>query len=116
MSRRPASSRDDKPSPAKSAAAGTTEEGGQSQAKAINPRAQALAPDLAAIGSFIRDMIKRGAIVELVASIVALLQRMREINTELMARIATKSRKRPPSERLARLQLELPLLFGPGRQ
>jgi transposase len=37
---------------------------------------------------------------------------MREVNTELMARVATKSRKRPPSETLRRLQLELPLMFA----
>ena len=53
-------------------------------------------------------MIARGAI----ASVVALFQRMREINTELMTRIATKSRKRPPSETLRRPQLELPLMFA----
>lgn len=112
MSRRPASTQDDKPSPPKFAAARPTEEAGWSQPKQVDLRGQALAPDLEAIGRFIRDMIKRGAIVELIASVLAILQRMREINTELMARIATKSRKRPPSETLARLQLELPLLFG----
>lgn len=112
MSRRAASTQDDKPSSPTSAAACPTGEGGRSQVKSLDPRAQALAPDLEAIGGFIREMIKRGAIIELIASVVALLQRMREINTELMARIATKSRKRPPSEKLGRLQLELPLLFG----
>src|SRR5690606_18937999 len=112
MSRRAASTQDDKPSSRTSAAACPTGEGGRSQVKSLDPRAQALAPDLEAIGGFIREMIKRGAIIELIASVVALLQRMREINTELMARIATKSRKRPPSEKLGRLQLELPLLFG----
>lgn len=34
-----------------------------------------------------------------------------ELNTELMARLASKSRKRPPGEKLHRLQLELPLLL-----
>jgi transposase len=75
-------------------------------------RGQALAPDLEVIGRFITDMIARGAIAELIASVLALLQRMREINAELMARVATKSRKRPPSETLRRLQLELPLMFA----
>jgi transposase len=80
--------------------------------KRVDLRAQAFAPDLEAIGQFITDMIARGAIAELIASVLALLQRMREINTELMARIATKSRRRPPSETLRRLQLELPLMFA----
>jgi transposase len=78
----------------------------------VNVAAQALAPDLEAIRRFIVGMIARGAIAELVASVLALLQRMREINTELMTRVATASRKRPPSETLHRLQLELPLMFG----
>lgn len=69
-----------------------------SPAAAVNLTAHALAPDLETIGRFIRDLIARGAIAELVASVLGLLQRMREINTELMARIAVKSRKRPPSE------------------
>jgi transposase len=77
----------------------------------VDLRGQALAPDLEVIGRFLADMIARGAIAELIASVLALLQRMREINAELMARIATKSRKRPPSETLRRLQLELPLVF-----
>ena len=83
-----------------------------SRTERVNLGAHALAPDLDAIRRFIVDMIARGAIAELIASVLGLLQRMREINTELMARIATNSRKRPPSETLRRLQLELPLMFG----
>ena len=45
----------------------------------VNVAAQALAPDLEAIRRFIVGMIARGAIAELVASVLALLQRMREI-------------------------------------
>jgi transposase len=78
----------------------------------IHIAAQALSPDLEAIRRFIVAMIARGAIAELIVSVLALLQRMRELNTELMTRIVTKSRKRPPSETLHRLQLELPLMFG----
>ena len=78
----------------------------------IDVKAQALAPDLEAIRRFIVQMIARGAIAEMIASVLALLQRMRELNTELMTRIAAASRKRPPSETLHRLQLELPLMFG----
>jgi len=78
----------------------------------VNVAAQALSPDLEAIRRFIVGMIARGAIAELIASVLALLQRMREINTELMRKVAMKSRKRPPSETLHRPELELPLMFG----
>ena len=79
----------------------------------IDIKAQALAPDLEAIRRFIVQMVARGAIAEMIASVLALLQRMRELNTELMMRMAAASRKRPPSETLHRLQLELPLSFDP---
>lgn len=111
MSRRSASKREARPSPAPSDAplrAGKE----PSPPKRVNLRGYALAPDLESIRRFILDMIARGAIAELISSVLALLQRMREINTELMARVATKSRKRPPSETLRRLQLELPLMFA----
>jgi len=78
----------------------------------VDVKAQALAPDLEAIRRFIVQMIARGAIAEMIASVLALLQRMRELNTELMTKMAATSRKRPPSETLHRLQLELPLMFG----
>ena len=78
----------------------------------IDIGAQALAPDLEAVRRFIVQMVARGAIAEMIASVLALLQRMRELNTELMTKIAAASRKRPPSETLHRLQLELPLMFG----
>ncbi|MGO9838674.1 MAG: IS66 family transposase [Polyangiaceae bacterium] len=67
-------------------------------------------PDLGAVRTFIADMIAKGAVAALVAAIVALLTRMRDVNTELMKKLASKSRKRPPSEAMRRLQMELPLL------
>lgn len=69
-------------------------------------------PDLGAVRRFIAEMIERGAITALIASIVALLVRMRDVNTELVRKLASKSRKRPPNETMRRLQLELPLLFA----
>ena len=78
----------------------------------VDVKAQALAPDLEAIRRFIVQMIARGAIAEMIASVLALLQRMRDLNTERITKIAAASRKRPPSETLHRLQLELPLMFG----
>ena len=76
-------------------------------------------PDLGAVERFISDMIAHGAIAALIAAIVALLVKMRDLNTELVRKLTTHSRKRPPSETMRRLQMELPLLFmksnrGPG--
>ena len=70
----------------------------------------AFAPDLEAVKKFIADMIAKGAVVALVTSIVALLVKMRDLNAELMGKLASKSRKRPPSETMRRLQMELPFL------
>jgi hypothetical protein len=79
-------------------------------AEKASPITSAMAPDLDAVRRFIADMIARGAIVALIAAVVGLLTRMRDLNTELMARLANKSRKRPPSETMHRPQLELLLL------
>lgn len=81
-------------------------------AESVNLKSHALAPDLEVIGRFIKEMLARGAIAELIATILDLLSRMREINAELMARVASHNRKRPPNEALRRLQLELPLMFS----
>jgi transposase len=70
----------------------------------------AIDPDLGAVRGFIADMIAKGAIAALVAAIVGLLVRMRDLNTELMNKLASKSKKRPPNEALRRLQMELPFL------
>jgi transposase len=73
----------------------------------------AIAPDLDAVRRFIADMLARGAVAALVTAIVGLLVRMRDLNTELMAKLASNSRKRPPNEQMRRLQMELPLLWAP---
>jgi transposase len=74
----------------------------------------AVDPDLGAVKAFIADMIAKGAIATLVAAIVGLLVKMRELNTELMKKLASKSRKRPPNEAMRRLQMELPLIWAPA--
>jgi len=51
-----------------------------------------------------------------VAAIVGLLVRMRDLNMDLMSKLASKSRKRPPSETMRRLQVELPFSLRVGRQ
>jgi transposase len=74
----------------------------------------AIDPDLGAVEAFIADMIAKGAVATLVAAIVGLLVKMRELNTELMKKLASKSRKRPPNEAMRRLQMELPLIWAPA--
>jgi transposase len=85
-----------------------------SEASNPPPVTSAVAPDLGAVRHFIEDCLARGAIVTLVTAIVALLTRMRDLNTELMGKLAAKSRKRPPNESMRRLQMELPLLWTPA--
>jgi len=79
-----------------------------------SPITSAFDPDFGAVRSFITDMLARGAVAALIAAIIALLTRMRDINTELMGKLASKSRKRPPNEAMRRLQLELPLMWTPA--
>jgi transposase len=75
------------------------------------PITSALEPDLAAVETFLRETFVRGAITLLVAAVLGLLRRMRDLNLELMKRLtAASSRKRPPSEAMRRLQLEFPFL------
>jgi transposase len=69
-------------------------------------------PDLDAVARFFHAMLARGAVAELLAALLGLLARMRDLNTELVAKLASKSRKKPPSERWRRLQLELPFALA----
>lgn len=72
----------------------------------------ALGPDLEAVGRFLREMIAKGAIVTLIQAVVALLARMRDLNTDLLTKLSQKRRGRPPTETLRRLQQEQLPLFG----
>ena len=65
-------------------------------------------PDLAEVKRFIKARLAEGAFAVLIAAILALLARMRDLNTELLKRIEASRRKHPPSETLRRLQMELP--------
>jgi transposase len=65
-------------------------------------------PDLAEVKRYIKARIAEGAFAVLLAAILALLARMRDLNSELLKRIEASRRKRPPSETWHRLQMELP--------
>jgi hypothetical protein len=69
-----------------------------------------VSPDLKRIRRFIAEAVAEGAIAELIAAIIALLARMRDLNQELSRQMAWKNRKRPASETTHRLQLELPFV------
>jgi len=71
------------------------------------------APDLERVRAWLEAKIAARLFVEIVVVIVALIARMRDFNTELMAKLAYLKRKRPPSETLERLERQLVLpLFG----
>ena len=70
-------------------------------------------PDLDEVKRFIKARIAEGAFAVLIAAVLALLARMRDLNSELVKRLEASRRKRPPSETLHRLQLELPFRDKP---
>ncbi len=69
------------------------------------------APDIEKVRAWLQEMIVALRFVEIVTAIIALIVRMRDANTELVAKLAYLKRARPPSETLERLerQLVLPL-------
>jgi transposase len=69
------------------------------------------APDLEQVRAWLQRMIKALRFIELVAAVLALIGKMRDANTELVAQLAHLRRARPRSETLERLgrQLTLPL-------
>jgi transposase len=69
------------------------------------------APDLAEVRAWLEKMITALRFVELVLAVLALITRMRDINTELVRQVEHLRRRRPRSETLERLerQLSLPL-------
>jgi transposase len=82
--------------------------------KKTPPITSPIAPDLEAVRRFIMDLLARGEVAALVTAIIGLLARMRDLNTELMGKLASGSKKRPPNEEMRRLQMELPLLWMPA--
>ena len=73
------------------------------------------APDLERVRAWLEKKIAAALFVEIIAAILTLLGRMRDINLELARKVAHMQRRRPPSETLERLrrQLVLPLFDAP---
>lgn len=74
------------------------------------------APDIEKVRAWLEAKIAARLFVEIVTAILALIIRMRDANTELLAKLAYLKRKRPRSETLERLerQLVLPLFGAPA--
>jgi transposase len=69
----------------------------------------AFAPDLDEVRAWLQKMIAALRFVEMVTAVLALIVRMRDINTELVAQLAHLRRQRPRSETLDRLERQLVL-------
>ena len=67
-------------------------------------------PDVERVRTWLRKMVAEGRFVELVVAVIALIERLRDLNTELMKSVAHLTRKRPPLERLRRVEEQL--VFG----
>jgi transposase len=83
---------------------------GQPEPERVEPITSALMPNLEAVRRFIVDMVKQGSIALLVSAVLGLLVRMNDLNVELVRKLQQSRRKRPPSETIRRLQMELPFL------
>jgi hypothetical protein len=62
-----------------------------------SPITSPYAPDLAAVRTWLEKMIASRRFIEIVIAILALITRMRDVNTDLVAKLAYLKRKRPPS-------------------
>lgn len=69
----------------------------------------AFAPDVERLREWMRDKIKALAFLDLVSMVIALVARMRDLNTELHRRLVQLTRARPRSERLRRVEAQLKL-------
>jgi transposase len=73
-------------------------------------------PDIAQLRAWLERMVVALKFAELIAAVVALITRMRDLNTQLTRQLAQSRRARPRSETLARVerQLLLPLFDSSG--
>ena len=69
------------------------------------------APDVDAVRAWLEDMVRAMSFAKLVTAVLALITRMRDLNTELTKRVAHLTRQRPRSETLTRLERQLELKF-----
>ena len=81
-------------------------------APAESPITSPQSPDIAEVRAWMERMVVALKFAELIAAVVALITRMRDLNTQLTRQLAQSRRARPRSETLARVerQLLLPLV------
>jgi len=72
----------------------------------------AQAPDIEEVRKWLQQMIKSLRFGELILAVIAFVTRMRDVNTDLMKRLADMRRSRPRSETLRRVESQLALKFG----
>ena len=75
-------------------------------AEAHSPITSHVAPDAAVVRAFLEAMIAKRAFDELIASTVALVEKMRDLNTDLTRQLAAARGAHPPSETTFRLKRE----------
>jgi transposase len=68
-------------------------------------------PDVERVRAWLKKMVAEGRLLELIVAVVALIARLRDLNTDLMKRVAYLKRKRPPSETLRRVERQLAFSF-----
>ena len=73
------------------------------------------APDVGQVRTWLEEMLRARRFLELIAAVLALITRLRDLNTELTKRLAELRRARPKSETLRRLERQLSLPFGNER-
>ena len=77
-----------------------------------DPITSAHRADLDEVRAWLGKMIKSLRFVELVAAIIALISRMRDVNGELMKQLTNLRKKRPRSETLKRVTKQLAFVFA----
>lgn len=73
------------------------------------------APDLGELRAWLEKMVASLKLGQLVAAVLMLVTRMRDINTELTRQVAHLRRRRPRSEGLDRVERQLAFLFAAAR-
>lgn len=70
------------------------------------------APDLVQLRAWLEQMVKALRFIELIAAVLTLITRLRDLNTHLVLQLATLRRARPKSETLKRVERQLSLSFA----
>ena len=68
-------------------------------------------PDVESVRAWLQKMVLEARFLELVVAVVALIARLRDLNTHLMKQVAHLKRGRPPSEKLRRLERQMAFSF-----